>query len=423
VQLENLKKAQAKWLALACLLIVVCVVVWFLRRPKSVAVVHPERVSMTETIASSARIGGVQESAIGAQFSGTVEHLFVKVGDRISAGQPIATLKNNVTQQQRAQAQQEVTTAQARLAQASRSPLPSEMDEAVHQVTEAKAQVAQANADMVLATKEFDRSQKLFQEGLIPRSEFDRSQSNWASLTSRVDTAKATVKVREARLETLKNTPRAEEVQVARAQLAEAQQALKVADEKSNEANVTAPFAGVVTTVHAEQGQTVGAQGVVDLISDNLEIRVDLDESNLADLELGQKAILSSSAFGGQSFQGRLTDIGAAVDQARGIVTVKITADDPPDWLRPGQTVNVNLVTNDTIERLVVPPTAVIPQGSRSVVLIASDGHAVEKTVLTRPAVERGIPIAAGVTDSDEVIVNPAGLTAGQAVRTQKKGK
>ena len=423
MQTENRKKTRVKWLALACLLLVVGAVLWFLRRPKSVAVVHPERVSMTETIASSARVGGVQESAIGAQFSGTVEHLFVKLGDRVSAGQPIATLRNNVTQQQQVQAQHEVATAQARLAQASRSPMPSEMDQAAHQVTEARAQLAQANADLVLAARESDRSQKLFQEGLIARSEFDRSQANWASLKSRANTAKATVKVREAQLETLKNTPRSEEVQVARAQLTEAQQALKVAVERANDATVTAPFAGVITALHAEQGQTVGAQGVVDLISDSLEIRVDLDESNLADLELGQKAILSSSAFGSQTFEGRLTDIGAAVDQARGIVTVRITADHPPDWLRPGQTVNVNLVTNDTIERLVVPPTAVIRQGSRSVVLIANDGHAVEQAVLTRPAMESGIPIAAGVTETDEVIVNPTGLTAGQAVRTQKRNR
>jgi multidrug efflux pump subunit AcrA (membrane-fusion protein) len=398
-------------------------IVWFLRRPKLVAVVNPEPVSMTETIASSARIGGVQESAVGAQFSGTVEHLFVRAGDRVSAGQPIATLKNNVTQQQQVQARNEVATAQARLTMASKPPLPSEMDEAVHQVTEAKAQLAQANADLELAARDFERGRKMFEEGLIPRNEFDRIQANRASLGSRVKTAKATVKVREARLETLKKTPRAEEVQVARAQLAEAQQALKVADEKANEATVAAPFAGVITTVHAEQGQTVGAQGVVDLISDSLEIRVDLDESNLADLELGQKAILTSSTFGGQSFQGRLTDIGAAVDQARGIVTVKITADDPPDWLRPGQTVNVNLVTNETVERLVVPPTAVIHQGSRSVVLLASDGQAVERAVLTRPAMERGIPITTGLTQADEVIANPTGLTSGQVVRTQKQRK
>jgi len=385
--------------------------------------VNPERIPITETIASSARIGGVQESAVGAQFSGTVEQLFVKEGDRVTAGQAIARLRNNVTQEQQVQARHEVVTSQARLAQASKAPLPSEMEEAVHQVTEAKAQLAQANADRDLAARDFDRSQKMFQEGLIPRSEFDRAQANWEGLGSRVETAKATVKVREARLETLKNTPRTEEVQVARAQLAEAQQALRVANERVNEATVTAPFAGVVTAVHAEQGQTVGTQGVVDLISDNLEIRVDLDESNLADLELGQRAILSSSAFGGKSFEGRLTDIGAAVDEARGTVTVKITADDPPHWLRPGQTVNVNLVTNEKIERLVVPPTAVIRQGSRTVVLVADGGHAVERTVLTRPAVEAGIPVSTGVTDNDEVIVDPGGLTAGQAVRTRKQNR
>jgi HlyD family secretion protein len=424
METEKRTKTPAKWITVACVLLLLGLAVWFVRRrPRSVAVVTPERIPITETIASSARIGGVQESAVGAQFSGTVEQLFVKEGDRVTAGQAIARLKNNVTQEQQVQARHEVATSQARLAQASKAPLPSEMDEAVHQVTEAKAQLAQANADRDLAARDFDRSQKMFQEGLIPRSEFDRAQANWEGLGSRVETAKATVKVREAKLETLKNTPRTEEVEVARAQLAEAQQALRVANERVNEATVTAPFAGVVTAVHAEQGQTVGTQGVVDLISNNLEIRVDLDESNLADLELGQRAILSSSAFGGKSFEGRLTDIGAAVDEARGTVTVKITADDPPDWLRPGQTVNVNLVTNEKIDRLVIPPTAVIRQGSRTVVLVANGGHAVEKTVLTRPAVEAGIPISTGVTDADEVIVDPAGLTAGQAVRTRKRNR
>ena len=47
---------------------------WFLRCPKSAAIVHPERVSITETI---------------AQLSGTIEHLFVKVGDRVKSGQVI----------------------------------------------------------------------------------------------------------------------------------------------------------------------------------------------------------------------------------------------------------------------------------------------------------------------------------------------
>ncbi|HEY6412714.1 MAG TPA: efflux RND transporter periplasmic adaptor subunit [Edaphobacter sp.] len=406
---------------LACLLAAIAATaLWFLRRPKLVSVVHPERVSLTETIASSARVGGVQESAIGSQFTGTVEHLFVKLGDRVTTGQPIATLRNDVPQQQKVQAATAVSTARARLAQASKAPLRSEVDEAVHQVNEAKAQVAQVNADLTLATTQFERNQQLFRNGLIAQSEFDTVQSNQKSLQSRQKAAKATVKVREAKLETLKNTPLAEDVQVARAQLAEAEQALRVAEQQSKEAKVIAPFAGVVTSINAEQGQTVGTNGVVNLVSDSLEIRVDLDENNLADLELGQSAILSSSAFGDNTFQGHLTDIGAAVDEARGIVTVKITPDDPPAWLRPGQTVNVNLLTNEKVDRLIVPSTAVLRQGSRSVVMVVQDGDAAERTVLTRPAVQQGIPIAGGVTATDQVIVNPSGITAGQAVRIRR---
>jgi multidrug efflux pump subunit AcrA (membrane-fusion protein) len=418
----GLWKKSSSWLVLVCLLAGVALVVWFLRRPTQVAVTHPRLVSLTETIASSARVGGVQESAVGAQFSGTVEQLFVRAGDRVTAGQKIAVLKNAVTQQQKAQAQTAVQTARARVAQVSRAPTQSEMDEAAHQVTEAQAQAAQAKADLQLATRQFERSQQMFEQKVISRSEFDTVQSNQQSLLARVQSAKATAKVREARLETLKNTPRPEDVQVAKAQLAEAEQALRVAEQQAKEAVVTAPFAGVVTTVNAEQGQTVGARGVVDLVSDSLEIRVDLDEGNLADLEVGQKAILSSSALGGNSFEGRLTDIGAAVDQARGIVTVKITPDSPPAWLRPGQTVNVNLITNEKADRLIVPSTAVRRQGGRSIVMIVEDGRTVERAVSTRPAVDQGIPVASGVTKSDEVVVDPTGVTPGQMVRVRRQG-
>ena len=181
-----------------------------------------------------------------------------------------------------------------------------------------------------------------------------------------------------------------------------------------------APFDGVVTVLNAEQGTTVGTNGVVNLVSDDLEIRVDLDENNLPDLALGQTAILSSSAFGSNTFQGKLTDLGAAVDEARGIVTIKITPENPPDWLRPGQTVNVNLVTNEKIDRYIVPSTAVIRQGNRTVVMAVDDGHVIERPVITRPAMEQGIPIASGVVETDDVIVNPAGLKAGQQVRVRR---
>src|SRR5215510_9809173 len=110
------------WLVLVCLLAAAAAVFWFLRRPTHVDVTHPTLVSLTETIASSARVGGVQETAVGAQFSGTVAQLFVRAGDRVTAGQRLAVLKNDVTQQQKGQAQKSVQTARARVAQVSRRP-------------------------------------------------------------------------------------------------------------------------------------------------------------------------------------------------------------------------------------------------------------------------------------------------------------
>jgi HlyD family secretion protein len=416
------KKRWSGWLVLVCLVAAATIVLWLVRRPMQVTVTHPALVSLTETIASSARVGGVQETAVGAQFSGTVAQLFVRAGYQVAAGQRLAVLRNDVTQEQKGQAQKSVQTARARVAQVSRRPTQSELDEAQHQVTEARALAAQAEADLQLATKQFERSKQQIEAGLIARSDFDTAQANQDSLQARVRSSRATVKVREARLKTLKETPHAEDVLVAKAQLAEAEQAFRVAEQQAKEAVVTAPFAGVITAVNAEQGQAVGTRGVVDLVSDSLEIRVDLDESNLADLELGQRAVLSSSALGVQPFEGRLTDIGAAVDQARGIVTVTITPDTPPEWLRPGQTVNVNLITNEKTERLIVPSTAVRRQGNRSIVLIVDDGRAVERTVSTRPAVDQGIPVASGVIKSDEVVVDPTGVMAGQTVRVRRQG-
>src|SRR5262245_17232803 len=183
------------WLVLIGLLAAAAAVLfWFARRPTQVVVTHPKLVSLTETIASSARVGGVQESAIGAHFTGTVAQLFVRAGDRVTVGQRLAVLRNDVTRQQKGQAQTAVQTARARLTQVSRPPTKSEMDEALHQVTEARALAAQASADFQLAEKQFERSVALFKQGLIARNEFDTTQTNLQSLQARVRSATATAK-------------------------------------------------------------------------------------------------------------------------------------------------------------------------------------------------------------------------------------
>jgi HlyD family secretion protein len=150
-----------------------------------------------------------------------------------------------------------------------------------------------------------------------------------------------------------------------------------------------------------------------------LEIRVDVDENNLADLAVGQEAIISSTTFPADTFRGQAAEIGAAVDSARGTVMVRIRPLQPPNWLRPGQTVNVNLITHLAVPRLLVPASAVRSSGDQTVVFVVENGRALEKVVLTRPPTSQGVPVLAGLQAEDRVIANAEAITAGEPVRVR----
>jgi macrolide-specific efflux system membrane fusion protein len=114
--------------------------------------------------------------------------------------------------------------------------------------------------------------------------------------------------------------------------------------------------------------------------------------------------------------------IAAAVDASRGTVTVTIDPTAPPDWLRPGQTLNVNIITHPAAQRLLIPATAIIQVGNHSGVLVVEHGQARQKTIVTRPPTAQGVPVLAGLTMHDQVITNPRGLEANDAVRIRATG-
>jgi HlyD family secretion protein len=396
---------------------------------------------------------------VGAQAQGVVEELYVKEGDRVSTGQTLAMIKNDVAEAQVAQAEQAVRTAQAQLAQTARGPLPSEVEAATAQARQAEAQVvqqraaitqaqrsvvqqqaqlSQLQAEQELAAKQLARTRSLAEQGIVSRAELDQAQTNLRVAQERVaaqrqaielaqanvrqaraslQSAQANALAQQARARTVQSGARPEDVQVARRHLREAEQALNVARRQAANSVVTAPFSGLVTEINAELGQSVGTQGILKLVSGDLEVQLDVDESNLSDLRLGQTAIISSGTFTSSTFQGTVTELGAAVDAARGTIEVTVRPSDPPDWLRPGQTVNVNIITAKNVPRLLVPATALTRSGDQTVVLIVENGVALEKAVVTRAPTENGVPVLAGLTGDEHIIVDAGKVTAGERVR------
>ena len=457
--------AWRKWMLRVAIVLAVAVAVtlmrWYTLRPPEVSLTQATVTPITETIASSGRVRGVTETVVGAQAAGIIETLFVDEGDRVTAGQALAMLKRDVAEARLAQAEQGLNIARAQLAQVERGPLRSEVDTAAEQVRQAQAQVAQQRAavqqaqqsvvqsraqlqqlqaELELAATQLERSAALWDRNFISRAEYDQAQTQYRVAEQRVTAAQqavevaqanvqavqagvqaalANVKALEARLRTVQIGATPEEIEVARQRVAEAEHALRVARQQVQEAVVTAPFDGIITAINAELGQPVGTQGVVRLVSSALEIRLDVDESNLADLAVGQEAVISSTVFPGDTFHGRVAEIGAAVDQTRGTVTVRVTPLQPPDWLRPGQTVNVNIITQRAAPRLLIPAAAVGRSGDQTVVYVVEDGRALEKVVLTRPPTAQGVPVLAGLSSEDRIVADARGLTGGARVRVR----
>jgi len=460
---QTASRGFGKWIirgsVLAALVLIVAFLIWRSNRPTPVTTVQPKLVPITETVASSGRVTGTTETFVGAQAQGVVDRLYVKEGDRIKAGQTLAVLKNDVAAAQVTQAEQAVNTARAQLSQTSRGPLPSELEAAKAQASQAESQVGQQRAAIAqaqktvvqqqaqlkqfqaeeeLTSKQYARTRVLAQQGVVARAELDQAQTDLQVARERVaaqrqaielaqanvrqaraslKAAQANALAQQARMRTVESGARPEDVQVARHRLNEAEKALEVSRRQAANSVVTAPFAGLVTEITAQLGQSVGAQGVLKLVSGDLEIRVDVDESNLADLKLGQTAVVSSSTFTDSTFEGSVTRLGPAVDVSRGTIQVTLVPTTTPDWLRPGQTVNVNIITAKSVSRLLVPATAVTRSGDQTIVFVFVNGVALEKPVVTRAPTTDGVPVIAGLNGDEQIIVDAGKITAGERVQ------
>jgi len=327
---------------------------------------------------------------------------------------------------QASQAESQVTQQRAAITQAQRA------------VVQQQAQLKQLQAEEELQNKQYARTRTLAAQGVVARAELDQAQTDLQVARERVaaqrqaiQTAQANVRqsraglqsaqanalAQQARAKTVQVGARPEDIQVARHRLSEAERALDVARRQAGNSIVTAPFVGLVTEITSQLGQSVGAQGVLKLVSGDLEIHVDVDESNLADLKLGQTAIISSSTFTDSTFEGSVTKIGPAVDVARGTIQVRLEPTTNPDWLRPGQTVNVNIITGKNVPRFLVPATALTRSGDQTVVFVVDNGVALEKPVVSRAPTQDGVPVIAGLNGDEQIIVDAGKITAGERVR------
>jgi HlyD family secretion protein len=137
-----------------------------------------------------------------------------------------------------------------------------------------------------------------------------------------------------------------------------------------------------------------------------LEVRVPIDEKNIAGVEPGRDALVSAEAYPDRHFTAVVDRLSPSVDAMRGTVEVALRLPNPPSYLRPEMTVSVEIEVARKQSVLAVPREALMNDAQGDAVLVAENG------VIRRRPVKLGIrgfdfvEVESGISDGDLVLVD-----------------
>ena len=312
------------------------------------------------------------KTAVGAKVMGRVAWIGVEKGDKVQQGQPLVRLEDNEFRAQVNQARANLAAAQARYDQLRAGSRPQEK-------LKDKAAVLQAEANLKRAEADYERTEKLYRAGVSSRSELDH-------VIAERDTARALLDAARQSSAMTDIGPRAEEVRAAEAQVQQAKAALDYAGTQLAATEIRAPVSGTVLQRIVERGEMVspsafGGSGartsVVDLADLNdLQVELDISQTDFARLKMGQRAEIIPEAFPNLRYTGFIAEIAPEANRAKSTVQVKVKVENPDEQLRPEMNARVNFLTeatrseNKPAARVLVPKAAVVRRDGSAFVFV-----------------------------------------------------
>ncbi len=344
---------------------------------EEVTVEKVQRRTIREMVSASGKIFPETEVKISSDVSGEVVELYVKEGDSVTVGQVLAKIKPDEYQSAVEQGEASVSTARAQ-----REISSSNVQSSGAQIEQLKADRQRAATQLDVLKKTFQRSEKLFKEGVISESEYDTAQGNLKAAESGLAVAEAALKAADSNFGSAREGVRVSEYGINSA-------AARLKELRSNlqKTIITAPVSGIVSKLSVEKGERV--LGMVQMTGtemmrianfSSMEVQVDVSENDILKITLGDQTDIEVDAYLGRIFKGKVTEIansasnvgtmGASLntDQVTNFV-VKIRVD-PNSYadlvqgkgrypFRPGMSAAVDIFTNAADSTLSVPLIAV----------------------------------------------------------------
>ena len=171
---------------------------------------------------------------------------------------------------------------------------------------------------------------------------------------------------------------------------------------------VSSPFSGYVMGKNVFAGQYVGPQqnlfSIVDL--SRVWVLADVYEQDFENVKLGQKARVTSAAYGGEWFEGRVGFIYPSVSEQTRTLKIRLEFSNPSLRLRPGMYVEVELEQLGE-SALAVPVDAVMDDGNRQYVFVVHDGvHFEPRLVRIGRRSDDFMEVLSGVSEGELVVTS-----------------
>jgi HlyD family secretion protein len=391
-----------KWFILALILVAglgaVPIVRWIVG--PGVVVDRAMRGTLIQTVVASGHVETPFRVEIGSQITGTVEDVLVQEGQHVTLGQPLISLESRELKAAMIQEQGAVAQAEARMRQMKELTLPA-----------AREALTQAQANLLNVKQTFDRTSELARNGYATKASLDAAQK---------DLNVGHTQVRTAELQVYTASEGGSDFVMAQTQLSQARANLDTAVSRLGYATISAPRDGVLIARNVERGTVVqpGRALLVLAPEGDIQLVLQIDERNLGMIALGEKALASADAYPSQKFAAVVSYINPGIDISRASVQVKLTASNPPPYLRQDMTVSVDIETARRDDALVLPLRSVRDALSDNPwVMSIRNGRAYKQPVKIGLRGNTQVELLNGLQDGDIAVPVTAVVVTGQRIR------
>jgi RND family efflux transporter MFP subunit len=329
--------------------------------------VYPSQANSVLT--ASGYVVAVRKAAVGSKGTGRLIYLGVEEGSHVKKGEVMGRL--------------EATDVGAGLAQAEAS------------LAAAKANLESSKAVLFNADSVFRRTAKLYHQSLVADADLNAAESAYKQAVAAVNTNEANVQL--------------------------ASKGVEAAQVQVDFTNIRAPFDGTVLTKDADVGVVMtpfgaaaGSKADIVTLADmsSLDAEVDVSETSISNVKVGQPCEISVDAIPNKRYKGMVHMIVPTADRAKGTVLTKVDFIDRDDKVLPEMSLKVlflkdSATVGSNTPKLTVPASAVITKGGKKVVFVISGDQVTETPVTLGEVTGGGIAVISGITDGQKVVLNP----------------